>query len=113
MAIMWDSGSQDAGSIPAGTTNTGLAQLVVALVSKTRGRRFEPFNPCKWSYGVGGCLLAGLKIQRPLFDSRCAHQKYGDMGKLVDPSRLERDAEMRVGSSPTIPTINNYRPRSS
>ena len=30
-----------------GLRNTGLAQLVVALVSKTRGRRFESFNPCK------------------------------------------------------------------
>ena len=32
----------------------------------------------------------------------------GDMGELVDPSRLERDAEMRVGSSPTILT-NKYK----
>ena len=47
-----------------------------------------------------------------LFNSRCAHE-YGDVGKQVDPSRLERDVERRAGSSPVIPTINNYRPRSS
>ena len=56
-------------------------------------------------------MLAGLKIQRPLFNSRCAHE-YGDVGKQVDPSRLERDVDSRAGSSPVIPTINNYTPPS-
>ena len=87
MVIMQDSGSWDVGSIPAGTTNAGLAQLVVALVSKTKGRRFESSSPRKIrSYGVGGCLLAGLKIQRLLFDSRWLHKfcSYGEMVNISD-----------------------------
>ena len=38
----------------------------------------------EWAYGVGGCLLAGLKIQRPLFNSKCAH-KCGSGGMVDTP----------------------------
>ena len=114
MAIMWDSGSQDAGSIPAGTTKYGFSSVGGSVGLQNQRSEVRILQPVQMrSYGVGGCLLAGLKIQRPLFDSRRAHQKYGDVGKLVDPPDLESGAARRAGSSPVIPTINNYRPRSS
>ena len=71
MAIMWDSGSQDAGSIPVGTTKYGFSSVGGSVGLQNQRSEVRILQPAQaWSYGVGGCLLAGLKIQRLLFDSR-------------------------------------------
>ena len=53
-----------------------------------------------WSYGVGGCLLAGLKIQRPLFNSRWLRDfcSYGEMVNISD-FQLEDASSILVSCS--------------
>ena len=75
MVIMWDSGSQYAGSIPAGTTKYGFSSVGGSVGLQNQRSEVQILQPVQiWSYGVGGCLPAGLKIQRPLFDSRWLHK---------------------------------------